>query len=91
MSTATPQDLAARFIEESGPPPEDFKASIQKDGEIMKSFVRTIRNGLTDEGFKSRYVMCTGNIIYIDSVNRWAEEVARIILGNEPSPNFSTD
>ena len=89
MTIATPQDIAEQLMKSSGgEPPEDFKKSCREDPAFLNAFIHVIRNELRNEGFKIRFVIFTAKTFFVDDVDRWAQEIANIMLGNSPSADF---
>ena len=86
--TASPKDLAAFLMKEYGEPPENSKKICKKNAECRSHFVRNVARILMSQEFESRFISATGKAIFMDSPERWPDEVANIIIGNEPSPNF---
>lgn len=88
VDPATPQEVANYIREANGEPPKDFRVKCLADPNVMQSFVNTLTEEIRDEGFRSRFMIRTTLALLIGDNKEWGMELARILLGFEPTPGF---
>ena len=87
--TATPRDVADYIKKRYGDTSAEFRAACLADPAKMRGFGRHIsQNVLREDGFGELFAFKTFLTLDTGDYDAWGAELARILLGQEPTPNF---
>lgn len=81
---ATPTDLAAYIVRLPNIPasPQDSEIVVEL------SLIRFVKTLLAEPKFLEKFGRTSGKYVWVDNDQRWAVEIAYLIHGNDPDPDF---